>query len=63
MGLLRDIASVVELLLFGGLAVMAGRGWRERRDRASLWFALTMGILAAVVAGGRLLGDDGEAPL
>ena len=63
MELLRDIASIVELLLFGGLAVTAARRLRRRRDPAALWFALTTGILAAVVAGGLLLGDSGEAPL
>lgn len=64
MEILRDIAAVVEIVFFGALAGVAARHRLRRGSSASLWFALTTGILALVVVGGLLIGpDDGDRSL
>ncbi len=61
--LLRDIARVVEVLLFGALAVAAWRQWRRRHDEPALWFALMAAALVVVVVAGAAIGEVESGPL
>ncbi|HWH31854.1 MAG TPA: hypothetical protein VNU01_04215, partial [Egibacteraceae bacterium] len=62
---MQDMAQGIEYVndvLFVGLAVVAFRQWRSRRDPQTAWVAVTFVLLSAVVIGGLVLPESGEQP-
>ena len=52
---LVQVVGIVNLVAFAGLAAIAIRQWRRRRDTAAAWVALSLAALAFVATIGRLL--------
>jgi signal transduction histidine kinase len=46
---------IVELIIFGSLALISVRRWRKDRHEAALWWTATIGILALVVVASFLI--------
>lgn len=60
---MQAIADAIQHLndaLFVGLALVAFRQWRARRDVATSWVMATFGILAVVVLAGLVLPETGD---
>jgi hypothetical protein len=58
---LADILQYVDLVAFAALAYVTVRIWRNRRDEASRWTALTFVSLAVVGVVGELVPEDPES--
>ncbi|HEX2851582.1 MAG TPA: hypothetical protein VHN98_13560, partial [Acidimicrobiales bacterium] len=43
------VVSIIDVALFGGLALVCVKHWRARRDAPARWLAITFGVLAAAV--------------
>ncbi|MDQ1438833.1 MAG: hypothetical protein QOK43_2462 [Acidimicrobiaceae bacterium] len=52
---------IAELIIFGALALIAVKRWRQHHDTAALWWAATVGILASVVAASFLISTTSES--
>jgi signal transduction histidine kinase len=52
------VVSLLNIVAFTALGVVAVHQWAVRRDRAAKWAALSFGTLGLVVLGGVLLPDD-----
>jgi signal transduction histidine kinase len=57
------IVRIVELVVFGSLAVASFERWRQRRDKAGVWASATFGVLAAVVLFSFLLDPNSESDI
>lgn len=54
---------IAELVIFGALAFISVRRWRQSRDDAAKWWAVTVGTLGVVVAAGFLVPTDSESDI
>ena len=63
MKLAVQIVGLVNLVAFTGLAAVAIRQWRIRRDRAGAWAAASFGAIGIVVLLGRVIPEEPDTLL
>jgi signal transduction histidine kinase len=57
----QAVVEGLRIVVYGGLAVVAVRAWRQGRDVAGAWLAATFGILGAVVVVSDRLPEHSDA--
>lgn len=60
---LFELLQLLQLVVYGGLAVAAIAHWRRRRDEASGWLALTFGSFGGLILIARFVPDDSTTGL
>jgi hypothetical protein len=58
---LIDVLEYVDLVAFVALAIVTFRIWKQRRDEASRWTALTFASLAVVVIAGEVIPEESDS--
>ncbi|MDQ3957764.1 MAG: PAS domain-containing protein, partial [Actinomycetota bacterium] len=60
---LNDVLGYVQLVLYGGLGLVALAQWRKRGGEPAGWVAATFGVLAAVILVGQVLPEESDSAL